>query len=75
MTELGRLLIIIGLVIAFAGLLILVAVRFFPWLGNLPGDVRIESEKFRLYLPLATMLLVSILATLLLNIVIRIFRR
>lgn len=75
MTELGRILIIIGLVIAFAGVLILIAVRFFPWLGNLPGDVRIETENFKLYLPLATMLAVSILATILLNIIIRIFRR
>lgn len=75
MTDLGRLLIIIGLVIAFTGLLILIAVRFFPWLGNLPGDIRIETEKSRVYIPLATMILVSILATILLNIVIRLFRR
>ena len=75
MTDLGRLLIIIGLVIAFAGLLILIAVRFFPWLGNLPGDIRIETESSKLYFPLATMTLISILATILLNVVIRIFRR
>ena len=75
MSDLGRLLIIIGLVIAFSGVLILVAVRFFPWLGNLPGDVRIDTENFKLYIPLTTMLLVSILATILLNIVIRLFRR
>jgi hypothetical protein len=75
MTDFARLLIIIGLVIALSGALILVAIRFFPWLGNLPGDARIESENFKLYIPFATMLLVSILATILLNIVIRIFRR
>ena len=43
MIEFGRMLIIIGLVIAFAGALLLVAARFFPWLGNLPGDLRIET--------------------------------
>jgi uncharacterized protein HemY len=75
MTDLGRLLIIIGLVIAFTGLLILIAVRFFPWLGNLPGDIRIVTQNSRVYIPLATMILVSIVATILLNIVIRIFRR
>jgi uncharacterized protein HemY len=75
MVDFARLLIIIGLVIAFAGVLLLVAVRFFPWLGNLPGDIRIQGENYRIYLPLATMLLVSVLATVLLNIVIRIFRR
>lgn len=75
MNDFARLLIIIGLVIAFTGVLILVAIRFFPWLGNLPGDLRIERENFKLYVPLATMILVSILATILLNIVLRIFRR
>ena len=75
MNDFARLLIIIGLVISLSGVLILVAIRIFPWLGNLPGDIRIESDNFNIYIPLATMLLVSLLATLLLNIVIRIFRR
>lgn len=75
MSDFARLLIIIGLVITFAGVLILIAIRFFPWLGNLPGDLRIEGENYRIYIPLATMLLISILASILLNIVIRIFRR
>ena len=75
MTDFAKLLIIIGLVITFSGLLVLVATRFFPWLGNLPGDLRIERENFNLYVPLATMILISILATVLLNIILRIFRR
>ena len=75
MIDFARLLIIIGLVIAFAGVLVLVAVRFFPWLGNLPGDIRFETENIKVYVPLATMLLISLLASILLNIVIRIFRR
>lgn len=74
MVDFARVLIIIGLVIAFAGFVILIAVRFFPWLGNLPGDFRYEGENFRIYFPLATMLLISILGSILLNIVIRIFR-
>jgi hypothetical protein len=75
MADFGRLLIIIGLVIAFAGVVILVAVRFFPWLGHLPGDFNIEGENFKIYFPLATMILISILGTILLNIILRIFRR
>ena len=73
MAAFARILIIIGLTIAFAGFLLMVAVRYFPWLGNLPGDLRIEGERFRVYFPLATMLLISILGTILLNIIIRIF--
>lgn len=75
MTDFARLLIIIGLVIAFTGVLILIIVRIFPWFGNLPGDLRIETENFKAYIPLATMILVSLLATILLNIILRIFRR
>lgn len=75
MIEFGRLLIIIGLVITFAGLAILIAARYFPWLGNLPGDFRYESENVKIYFPLVTMLLISILGSIILNIIIRIFRR
>ncbi|HFQ94307.1 MAG TPA: DUF2905 domain-containing protein [Anaerolineae bacterium] len=75
MVEFGRLLVIIGLAIFFVGLFLLVAGKIFPWLGNLPGDFRIEGENFKIYFPLATMILVSILGTILLNIVIRIFRK
>lgn len=75
MVEFGRLLVIIGLAILFVGLFLLVAGKIFPWLGNLPGDFRFEGENFKIYFPLATMILVSILGTILLNIVIRIFRK
>jgi hypothetical protein len=75
MNDFARILIIIGLVITFTGILILIFGRFFPWFGNLPGDIRFESENLKVFLPLATMILISLLATILLNIVIRIFRR
>lgn len=75
MADFARILIIIGLVIVFMGVLLLISVRFFPWLGNLPGDIRIERENINVYVPLATMLLVSLLASIVLNIVFRIFRR
>ncbi len=75
MVEFGRLLVIIGGTIALAGILVLIAGKYLPWLGNLPGDFEIEGDNFRIYFPLATMLLVSLLGTVLLNIVIRIFRR
>lgn len=75
MIAFGRLLLIIGLAIALIGGILLVAGRFFPWLGNLPGDIRIEGDNYKIYIPLATMILVSILATILLNIFLRFFRR
>ncbi|MCA9937012.1 MAG: DUF2905 domain-containing protein [Anaerolineales bacterium] len=75
MADFGKLLIIIGLVITLSGVLVLLATRYLPWLGNLPGDFRLEGENFRIYFPLATMLLISLLGSILLNIIIRIFRR
>ncbi|MFW6069142.1 MAG: DUF2905 domain-containing protein [Chloroflexota bacterium] len=75
MADFARILIITGLAIAFAGLILLVALRVFPWLGNLPGDFQIEGRNYRIYFPLATMILISILGTIILNLVIRIFRR
>lgn len=75
MADFARILIITGLAIAFAGLILLAALRLFPWLGNLPGDFSIEGRNYRIYFPLATMILISILGTIILNIIIRIFRR
>ncbi|MBK8985637.1 MAG: DUF2905 domain-containing protein [Chloroflexi bacterium] len=75
MIEFGRILVIIGVTIALVGVIILVAGRFFPWLGNLPGDFNFEGRNVKIYFPLATMLLISILGSILLNILVRIFRR
>lgn len=75
MTDLAKILIIIGLVITFSGVLILAATRLFPWFGNLPGDLRFENDSFKIFIPLATMVLVSIIGTIILNIILRLFRR
>lgn len=75
MTQIGRILMGIGLLIAVIGGLLWLSGRFFPWLGNLPGDIRIERENFRLYFPLTTMILVSVIGSILLNLIIRYFRR
>jgi hypothetical protein len=42
-----------------------------PWLGRLPGDISIERGNFRFYAPLATCLLLSLILTLVLNLVAR----
>lgn len=60
----GRLLIILGVVLILAGLLLTYGGRI-PWLGKLPGDIRIERENISFYFPLASSLLVSLLLSLL----------
>lgn len=60
----GKLLIIVGIVLILAGVLWIFAERI--GLGRLPGDIVIERENFRLYLPIATSILISILVSLIL---------
>lgn len=63
--TIGWMLLGLGLVIAGVGLVVLVAPSI-PWLGRLPGDIRIERENFRFYFPVVTCLLLSLDLTLIL---------
>ena len=60
--PLGRLLIVVGLVLAGLGLVLTLGGKI-PGLGRLPGDIVVERGSFRLYLPLATSLLLSLILT------------
>jgi hypothetical protein len=62
--PIGRWLIIFGLVLVVLGLLWPLIAK--SGLGRLPGDIVIERENFRLYLPIATSLLISVFLSLLL---------
>ncbi len=59
MDVVPRLLIVMGLVFVLLGLL-LYASPSLPVLGRLPGDLRIERPGFRLYVPITSCLLVSL---------------
>jgi DUF2905 family protein len=65
MGDLGRLLIVFGILIAIVGVVLTVAGRV-PWLGRLPGDIHIQRGNWTFYFPLATSLLVSVGLSLLL---------
>lgn len=65
MTGLGRLLILFGLVLVAAGGLLLLAPRV-PWLGRLPGDFSFGGQGWRVYVPLGSSLVLSVLLSLLL---------
>jgi hypothetical protein len=56
----GWILLVFGLFIAVVGLVWLLAPSI-PWLGRLPGDIRIERENFRFVFPVVTCLLLSVL--------------
>jgi len=63
MQELGKILIIFGVILIGVGLL-LVTFNKIPFLGRLPGDILIQKKNVTLYFPLATSVLVSILLSL-----------
>lgn len=63
--SLGRILLIFGGIILAAGLLLLLASRL--GLGRLPGDIVIRGENYVFYFPLATMIIVSVVLTLIFN--------
>ena len=59
----GWVLLVLGLAIAGVGLVWILAPSI-PWLGRLPGDLRIERENIRFYFPLVTCLLLSLILSL-----------
>ncbi len=71
--ETGKYLIIGGIILVAAGVIIYFFHNQFKWFGNLPGDIKIKSENFRLYFTLASMIVISIAITIIVNIVRRFF--
>lgn len=73
LSDLGRLLMMLGGGIFVLGLFLSVAGRI-PMLGRLPGDILIQRENFTFYMPLGTMLLISLVITVLVNVIGRLWR-
>jgi hypothetical protein len=65
MSELGKLLIMCGILLAVVGGLLVLAPKI-PWLGKLPGDFTYRGERFTFYFPLATSILLSVVLSLIL---------
>jgi DUF2905 family protein len=65
--PLGRLLVIAGILLGGAGLLIILAPNI-PALGRLPGDIHIDRGNVQIFIPFGTMIVVSIVLTVLLNV-------
>jgi Protein of unknown function (DUF2905) len=64
MTDTGKTLIVLGLLIALIGV-ILTFVGRVPWLGRLPGDIYVQRGNWSFYFPLATSLVLSVVLSLL----------
>ncbi|MBS1596597.1 MAG: DUF2905 domain-containing protein [Bacteroidetes bacterium] len=67
--ETGKYIILVGGVLILVGILIYFFYDKLHWIGHLPGDIRIERKNFRLYFPITTMIIFSILLTLVFQII------
>ena len=77
MQAIGKILLIVGAVIAVIGGLLILASRvpFLSSLGNLPGDIHFEGQGFSCFVPIVSMILISVVLTIVLNIVARLINR
>ena len=71
-SDTGKYIVATGLFIVVAGLLVWLqdktgVLQWFKWFGNLPFDIKIERENFRLYFPVGSMVLLSALLSLILH--------
>jgi hypothetical protein len=72
--RLGNLLMVIGASVLVLGALVRFAPGLFGWFGNLPGDVRIENENSRVFIPITSMIVVSVALTIIVNLLATLFR-
>jgi hypothetical protein len=68
LAQLGRVVVLIGAVIVGFGVLLVLADRV-PFIGRLPGDIRIGGDGWTIYAPLATSIVLSVLLTVILSLV------
>lgn len=65
----ARWFIIAGIILIVIGLILCLAPGLFSWFGKLPGDISIEKENTRVFIPLTSMILISVILTVLINLI------
>jgi len=72
-SDTGKYIIITGVLIVLLGVLIYFFHDKLSWIGRLPGDIRIERENFKFYFPVTTMIIFSLVITIIIQLIKRIF--
>ncbi len=67
----GPLIVVLGIAVALIGLLVWAG--GLGWFGRLPGDIRIEGETVRIYIPIVSMLILSVVLSLVLYLINRLW--
>lgn len=74
MTEIGKGVVGLGVVLVIVGLILWFGGDKLSWFGRLPGDIWVERPSFSFYFPITTMIVVSIVLTLVLSLIGRFFK-
>lgn len=74
LVGLGKILLIFGGVTVVAGLL-LVFSQHIPFLGKLPGDIFVKKDSVSFYFPIVTMLIISVVLTIIINVMLHFFNK
>ena len=74
MEGIGKILLIIGGIIVILGL-ILIFSHHIPFLGKLPGDILVKKDGFSFYFPIVTFLILSVLITIIVNVILHFLNR
>ena len=73
--NIAKTLIIVGLILLFLGVFIYLFKPYLGWFGNLFGDISYKTDKFSFYMPITSMIILSAIATLILNLFFKFFDR
>ena len=71
--NIAKTLIIVGLILLFLGVFIYLFKPYLGWFGNLFGDISYKTDKFSFYMPITSMIILSAIASLILNLFFKFF--
>jgi hypothetical protein len=72
-SDTGKYIIMAGAMIVLLGVVIYFFHDKLNWIGRLPGDIRIEKENFKFYFPITTLIIFSVLITIIIQIIRKVF--
>ena len=72
--NIGRILIILGVILLFSGIIVTLLGDKIKWFGNLPFDFKFKGGSTQIYAPFGSMIILSIILSLIANIIFRLFK-
>ena len=73
--NIAKTFIIIGLILLFLGVFIYLFKPYLGWFGSMFGDISYKTDKFSFYMPISSMIIISVIASLILNLFFKFFDR